>query len=59
MPSLSGANGFRAVGVINALEEDLQRPVLTAPQVLLWRCLVAAQVHARPHGYGQLLDTRP
>jgi maleate isomerase len=51
-----GGNGFRAVGVIDALEEDLQRPVLTANQVLLWDSLRAADVHLKPHGYGHLFD---
>jgi maleate isomerase len=37
-----GGNGFRAVGVIAALEEALGRPVLTANQVLLWAALRAA-----------------
>ena len=34
-----GGNGFRTVGVIAALEEDLGRFVLTANQVLLWAAL--------------------
>ena len=34
-----GGNGFRAVGAIAALEEDLGRPVLTANQALLWAAL--------------------
>ncbi|MCX5198574.1 maleate cis-trans isomerase [Streptomyces sp. NBC_00249] len=37
-----GGNGFRAVGVIEALEATLGRPVLTANQVLLWAALAAA-----------------
>jgi maleate isomerase len=37
-----GGNGFRSVGVIEALEEDLGRPVLTANQALLWAALRAA-----------------
>ncbi|MEU9377040.1 maleate cis-trans isomerase [Streptomyces sp. NPDC048255] len=37
-----GGNGFRAVGVIEALEATLGRPVLTANQVLLWAALRAA-----------------
>jgi len=37
-----GGNGFRAVGVIAALEEALNRPVLTANQVLFWAALRAA-----------------
>ena len=38
-----GGNGFRAVGVISALEEDLGRPMVTANQVLLWAALRAAE----------------
>ena len=37
-----GGNGFRAVGVIAALEEHLQRAVVTANQALLWAALRAA-----------------
>ena len=37
-----GGNGFRAVGVISALEAELQRAVVTANQVLLWALLRAA-----------------
>jgi maleate isomerase len=34
-----GGNGFRAVGAIAALEEDLGRAVVTANQALLWAAL--------------------
>jgi maleate isomerase len=54
-----GGNGFRAVGVIEALEADLDRPVLTANQVLLWAALRA--VGADPavvEGYGRLFATQ-
>ena len=54
-----GGNGFRAVGIIEALEQDLERPVLTANQVLLWHCLRVAAVHLKPHGYGRLFDSDP
>ena len=37
-----GGNGFRAVGAIAVLEEDLGRPVVTANQALLWAALRAA-----------------
>ena len=36
---LIAGNGLRAVGVIQALEEHLGRPVLTANQVTLWAAL--------------------
>ena len=39
-----GGNGFRAVGAIAALEEDLGHPVVTANQALLWAALRAADV---------------
>jgi maleate isomerase len=37
-----GGNGFRAVGVIDALEAELDRLVLTANQALFWAALRAA-----------------
>jgi maleate isomerase len=51
-----GGNGLRAVGVIEALEEDLHIPVLTANQVLLWHLLRLAGTHAPVAGYGRLFD---
>ena len=48
-------NGFRAVGVIDALEAELEMPVLSANQVLLWSALVAVGAEsATVEGYGQL-----
>jgi maleate isomerase len=49
-----GGNGFRAVGVIEALEAELDRPVVTANQGLLWRMLRLAGSDATVTGYGQL-----
>jgi maleate isomerase len=37
-----GGNGFRVVGAIAALEEDLGRPMVTANQALLWAALRVA-----------------
>src|ERR671921_2675134 len=37
-----GGNGFRTVGAIAALEEDLGRPVVTPNQALLWAALRVA-----------------
>jgi maleate isomerase len=51
-----GGNGFRSVGVIDALEQDLTRPVLTANQVLLWNSLRATRTRLTPQGYGSLFD---
>ena len=50
-----GGNGFRAVGVIAALEQTLARPVLTANQTLLWAALRAAGADTSAvAGYGHI-----
>lgn len=49
-----GGNGFRAVGAIQALEEDLDVPVLTANQVLCWHLLRLAGTRIPVTGYGRL-----
>jgi maleate isomerase len=51
-----GGNGLRAVGIIQALEEDLGLPVLTANQVLLWHLLRLSGTHVPVAGYGRLFD---
>ena len=47
--------GFRCVGIIDALEQDLKRPVLTANQVSLWHALRLSGVSLSISGYGQML----
>ena len=54
-----GGNGFRSVGVIEALERDLERPVITANQALLRRLLDLAGSGAAVSGYGRLLEQPP
>jgi maleate isomerase len=49
-----GGNGFRAIGVINALEEALGRPVLTANQVAFWHALRLSDSRMPIVGYGQI-----
>ena len=51
-----GGNGFRAIGMIEALEEDLKRPVLTANQVLFWYALRRTGSSAHVSGYGRVFD---
>ena len=52
-----GGNGFRAVGVIAVLEEDLGRPVVTANQALLWAALRAADADSSSvSDYGRLFE---
>ena len=50
-----GGNGFRAIGTIKALEEDLARPVLTANQVAFWYALRMSGTRAPIVDYGQIL----
>jgi maleate isomerase len=52
-----GGNGFRAVGVIEALEEALGCPVTTANQVLFWAALRATGMGVPVDGYGRLFET--
>jgi maleate isomerase len=47
-------NGWRTVGVIAALEEDLGRPVLTADSAALWYALRRGGVGAEVNDYGQV-----
>jgi len=51
---LIGGNGFRAVGAIQALEQALGRPVLTANQVLFWHALRLARADVVVGNYGQI-----
>jgi len=52
---LIAGTGFRCVGILEALEQDLKRPVISANQASLWHCLRSAGVHAKVAGYGSLL----
>ena len=54
-----GGNGFRAVAVIEALETELERPVLTANQALFWSLLQLAGSDAAIDGYGRLFTHPP
>ena len=51
-----GGNGLRAVGAIDALEENLGRPVLTANQVALWEALRAAATISKVTRYGRIFS---
>ncbi len=49
-----GGNGLRAVGVIKALEENLDRPILTANQVAFWQALALSGSREPIVGYGRI-----
>jgi maleate isomerase len=53
---LIAGTGFRCVAILDALEQDLQRPVLSANQVSLWHCLRLSSVGAQVTGYGNLFN---
>ena len=52
---LMGGTGFRCVGIIDALEQDLGKPVVSANQASLWHCLRKSGVREPVTGYGRLL----
>jgi maleate isomerase len=52
---LFGGTGFRCIGILEALEQDLKRPVISANQASLWHCLRRAGVRETVEGYGNLL----
>ena len=52
---LIAGTGFRCVGILDALEQDLRRPVVSANQASLWHCLRLSSVRAPVSGYGNLL----
>ena len=52
---LIAGTGLRCVGILDALESDLGRPVVSANQASLWRCLRASGVRTAVQGYGRLL----
>jgi maleate isomerase len=54
---LIAGNGLRAVGVINALEDTLGKPVLTANQVTFWRALNLIEKPPRVTQFGRLFRT--
>jgi maleate isomerase len=51
-----GGSGFRSIGVIQALEDDLRRPVMSTNQVAFWYALRRSGVDACVAGYGRLFE---
>jgi len=54
-----GGNGFRAIGVIEALEKNINRPVLTANQVAFWQALALSGSREPVLGYGRIFGLQP
>ena len=53
-----GGNGLRAIGVIQALEATLGRPVLTANQVAFWQALRVMGMTSEVSHYGRIFTKR-
>ena len=51
---LIAGTGLRCVAIIDALEQALSRPVITANQASLWHCLRLAGLKPEIKGYGAL-----
>lgn len=52
---LIAGTGFRCVAIIDALEQDMRRPVISANQASLWHGLKRTGVGSSVAGYGSLL----
>lgn len=52
---VQGGGGLRIIGAIEALEESLGRPVITANQATFWKGLKITGARATISGYGRLL----
>lgn len=54
---LIGGTGFRCVGILESLEQDLKRPAISANQASLWHCLRLSGIKEPVAGYGSLLKS--
>jgi maleate isomerase len=52
---LIAGTGFRCVAILEMLEQELKRPVISANQASLWHCLRLSGVKDAVAGYGSLL----
>lgn len=53
-----GGGGFRAIGAIEALEDELRRPVLSANQAAFWCALRVSGLPDRLDRYGRIFTKR-
>jgi maleate cis-trans isomerase len=54
---LISGTGLPTAGIIQRLEDELHKPVVTGQTAALWQALRLAGVNARISGHGQLLDS--
>jgi maleate isomerase len=53
---LLACSGIRTAGILDSLEKELQKPILSATAVSMWRVLRLAGVHGSVKGHGVLLE---
>jgi maleate isomerase len=53
---LISGTGLPTAGIIQTLEDEIQKPVITGQSAALWHALQVAHVTPRVHGYGRLLS---
>jgi len=53
---LLACSGIRTAAIMESLEKDLQKPVVSAPAASVWRCLRLAGLDSQVAGRGTLLD---
>lgn len=53
---LLSCTNIRAISVIGPLEQELQKPVLSSNQAMIWHCLRKGHITDAVHGYGSLLS---
>lgn len=51
-----GGGGFRAIGVINEIENSLNIPILSANQASFWLALRMSGIEDRLNGYGRIFE---
>lgn len=47
---------FRSIEILEALENDIGKPVVSSNQALMWKMLQLARVHGNIKGFGKLLS---
>ena len=53
---LLSCTGFKTVDIIDKLEKDLGKPIVSSNQAALWASLRIAKIRERISGYGRLLE---
>jgi maleate cis-trans isomerase len=58
-PVFLSGTGMPTLPIIQTLEDDLGKPVLSAASAMMWAALRAARVSAHRPGYGRLFAQTP